>query len=96
MASQSCAKCGKELPLGGLKYLVKIEVYADFDGYIAEEPLEDAELKMRELLEDMAEIDPEKLERDVYWKELHLLCKDCRDRFLANPLGIPLPEAWGG
>lgn len=94
MGCQFCARCGKELPLGSLKYLVKIEVYADFDGYIADEPLEDAELKMMELLNEMLERDPEELERDVYWKELHLLCKGCRDRFMANPLGFPLPEVW--
>jgi hypothetical protein len=29
---------------------------------------------------------------DVYHSERHLLCPACRERYLANPLNLPLPE----
>jgi hypothetical protein len=38
----------------------------------------------------MAERDPDELMREVYHTERHLLCPGCRDRYLANPLNIPL------
>jgi len=31
--------------------------------------------------------------RDVFHEERHLLCPGCRDRYLANPLNLPLPDA---
>ena len=89
-----CARCGAALALGGLKYLVRIEVLADWDGYLAViEDQEDRERAMRETLAAMEERDEAELLREVYHRELHLLCKGCRDRYLANPLNLPLPEA---
>lgn len=87
-----CEKCGRDLPLGGLRYVVKIEAYADFDGYLGEEDAEEVEARMRELVERLSERDPGELEREVYEKQIYLLCKDCRDHYLANPLNLPLPD----
>jgi hypothetical protein len=40
----------------------------------------------------MADQNPDALMRDVYHRERHLLCRECRDRYLANPLNLPLPD----
>ena len=89
-----CARCGAALALGGSKYLVRIEVLADWDGHLAMiEDGEDRERAMREALAALEERDEDELLREVYHRELHLLCKRCRDRFLANPLNLPLPGA---
>jgi hypothetical protein len=91
--SKICEKCGKELPDGSLAYEVKIQVYADFDGVLPEAgTAEKREARMRELLSGMERADPDVLMRDVFHQERHLLCPGCRERYLANPLNLPLPE----
>ena len=46
-----CARCGAALRPGGAKYLVRIEVLADWDGHLAViEDGEDRERAMRETL----------------------------------------------
>jgi hypothetical protein len=89
-----CARCGAALRPGGAKYLVRIEVLADWDGHLAmPEAEEEREQVMRETLAALEEQDEAELLRAVYHRELHLLCRGCRDRYLANPLNLPLPEA---
>jgi len=88
-----CARCGAALRPGEAKYLVRIEVLADWDGHLTLiEDQEARERAMRETLAALEERDEAELLRDVYHRELHLLCKGCRDRYLANPLNLPLPE----
>jgi len=92
--SKTCEKCGKEMPDGSLAYEVKIQVYADFDGVLPDGgTAPEREARMRELVETMEESDPDVLMRDVFHQERHLLCPRCRERYLANPLNVPLPEA---
>lgn len=91
--SKTCEKCGKEMPDGSLAYEVKIQVYADFDGVVPRaETADELESRLCELVAVMDEMDPDELMRDVYHDERHLLCRACRDRYLANPLNLPLPE----
>jgi len=91
--SKSCEKCGKEMADGSLAYEVKIQVYADFDGVLPHiETAEEMEARLRELVAAMDEANPDELMRDVFHEELHLLCPKCRERYLANPLNLPLPE----
>lgn len=91
--SKSCDKCGKEMPDGSLAYEVNIQVYADFDGVLPQvESAEEMEARLRELVADMEAADPDQLMRDVFHEERHLLCPGCRERYLANPLNLPLPE----
>lgn len=90
---RACEKCARVIPRGGLAYVIRLEAFADFDGYLTDEGDDLAlETKMRQLVRQMSEEDPDDLIRDVYVREVHLLCKDCRDRVLANPLNLPLPE----
>jgi hypothetical protein len=89
-----CARCGAALRPGGAKYLVRIEVLADWDGHLAMlEADEERERAMLETLAALEEQDEAEALRAVYHRELHLLCKGCRDRYLANPLNLPLPGA---
>lgn len=92
--SKTCERCGKEMPDGGLAYEVKIQIYADFDGVLPEvETAAELEARLRELVAAMEGADPDELMRDVFHEERHLLCPGCRDRYLANPLNLPLPDA---
>lgn len=91
--SKLCERCGREMPDGGLAYEVRIDVYADFDGVLAPpEAGRKTEEELRALAARMAGQDPDALMRDVYHSERHLLCRECRDRYLANPLNLPLPD----
>jgi hypothetical protein len=93
MMSKSCEKCGRQMPYGSVAYEVKIQVYADFDGVLpAVETAEEMEARLRELVAAMDRADPDELLRDVFHEERHLLCPDCRERYLANPLNLPLPD----
>ena len=91
--SKVCAKCGKVVADGGLAYEVRIQVAADFDGVLPEvEAGADLEGRLRALVAAMDAADPAELMRDVYHEERHLLCPACRERYLANPLNLPLRE----
>jgi hypothetical protein len=88
-----CVKCGKVMPEGYPAYEVRIRVAADFDGVLPEGgSAAEVEDKLQTLLHAMELSDPEELARDVFHEERYLLCRQCRDRFLANPLNLPLPE----
>ena len=91
--SKRCAKCGKVMPDGHPAYDIKIQVAADFDEVLVEEgsPIE-IEAKLQALAGAMEFADPEELARDVFQEARFLLCRPCRERFLANPLNLPLPE----
>jgi len=99
MGKIRCYCCEKELPEGSLKYIVEIKSFADFDGHIEECP-DDLNQDMKELLEDMDDIEQSALEEDVYNEMLFVLCKECRDRFCRNPFnnskGIQSDEEFKG
>ena len=84
MSEIRCHCCGKELPDGGLKYIVEVKSFADFDGYLEDYPGE-VEDGINELLDAMENMDPSSLEEDVYQELVYLLCKGCRDRFINDP-----------
>ena len=85
------------MPGGSLAYEIKIQVYADFDGVLLDEGTAvERAARIRELLKKMEKADPDALMREVFHEERHLLCPRCRERYLANPLNLPLPEAREG
>ncbi len=91
--TKRCEKCGQQMPAGSLAYEVRIEVWADFDGVLPEaETYQDARAQMQALVTEMSARDPDELMCEVYHRERHLLCPGCRNRFLANPLSLPLRE----
>ena len=78
---------------GSLGYEVRIQVAADFDGVLPEPKAgTDLRAEMRALVTILASRDPEALAREVVHCERHLLCPGCRDRYLANPLNLPLGD----
>ncbi len=74
------------MPKGGLKYVVEIKSFADFDGYL-EEYHGEVEEGINELLDAMEGMDATTLEEDVYHELIYILCKDCRDKFMKDPFG---------
>ncbi|MDF1555902.1 MAG: hypothetical protein P1P84_22700 [Deferrisomatales bacterium] len=84
----SCNRCGVDLAAGSLKYLVTVNVTADFDGVLPTQvELEDLEAFMRQLDSE----DPAKAENDVYLSRGYVLCPACKAAFLADPLGTRAP-----
>ncbi len=87
MSYEHCAKCGKGLPSGGVKYIISINIIADFDG-ILPEMVDDEEIAR--LLQEAEKMDQETLEKEVHQEMAYLLCKPCRDTFAENPLNLSL------
>lgn len=65
MGGRSCSRCGRYLPLGSLKYVVHIRVYADFDGFLSISD-EEIEEEMDRIIKAMESRNPDDLEREVY------------------------------
>ena len=84
---QECARCGKALPLGSLKYVIRIKVFADYDGVI-EEPAGHSEEQFQRLIDSLRDADPQKLEEDVYMERAFILCHPCREWFVKTLLGF--------
>ncbi len=87
-----CGRCGVRFAPGALRYLIRIEAVADFDGVIEVDDSEATADAIRGILAIAAERSAEDLEAEVYAEAVHLLCKACRDRFMANPLSVPFPS----
>ncbi len=87
-----CARCGRYLPLGGLKYLVTISLAADFDGVITEDA---SEKEFHRVLTAAEARGKEELENEVYQAMAYILCKPCRDEFVKKPVGSVRREKEG-
>lgn len=85
MNYEQCAKCGKWLSPGGMKYIISINIIADFDGILPEE-VDDEEIAR--LLQEAEGMDQETLEKEVHQEMAYLICKPCRDAFAKNPLNL--------
>jgi len=86
----TCDLCGKTLLADeDTRYVVKIEVYAAYDPMeLTAKDLEDDRTdQMQDLLDEMAEIDPEVLEDQVYKTFRFDLCPACHAAYLNDPLG---------
>ncbi len=90
MKDRECSRCGKNLPAGSLAYVVRVRVFADFDGVIVE-PEGDIDRHLEDLLHQIEREDPETLEKEVHEDFAVFLCKSCRDRFVKE-----LRHPWEG
>lgn len=72
------------LTRGGLKYVIEIKSFADFDGYLEEYPGE-IEDGINELLDSMENMETEELEEEVFQELVFILCKSCREKFVDDP-----------
>jgi len=79
-----CDCCGKELSKGGLKYVVEIKAFADYDGYIEEYPGDVGEA-VNDLLDVMDSMEAKDIEEDVFQEMIFILCKSCKNRFTRDP-----------
>ena len=95
MSFQTCFKCGKILPVGGLKYIISIHILSDFEGVVLE-PTEGVDEQIIGLVEELEKMDPETIEKDVHQKLTFHLCKRCKDEFAHDPVGsggkAPFPK----
>ena len=85
----TCDMCGKTLPADeDTRYVVKIEVYAACDPMdIGPDGLQDHSGEIEELLDEMADLDAEELEDQVYKTYRFDLCAACHAAYLKDPLG---------
>lgn len=85
MLTTRCNCCGRELYEGGLKYVLEVRSFADFDGYLEEFEGDDIEDGINDLLDAVESMGVDTLEEDVYQVHTYVLCKGCRDRFASDP-----------
>jgi hypothetical protein len=83
MKEKHCFRCGKGLQPGGSFYVVYIRVVSGFDGILSE-PAEGIDQQLTALLEEVRQLDPKDLEKDVYEEITLIMCKSCRDRFVSE------------
>jgi hypothetical protein len=81
MQGRNCFRCGKGLQPGSSFYVVYIRVVSGFDGILSE-PAEGIDQQLKELLEQVPQLDPKELEKDVYEEITLIMCKSCRDRLV--------------
>lgn len=80
MAHICCALCGKHLPRGGMKYIVRINIISDFDGCVIctdDNPTEE----IQELLEEMESRGAGMLASEKNQELSLYLCVQCKKRF---------------
>jgi len=80
---KSCQICGRSLEPGELKYILKLQIWADFDGHL---PEKDDPSQMGKILEEMERTDPEELESQVHHTQYFLICPICRKTIIRKPL----------
>ena len=84
----TCDLCKREIdPVGDLRYVVKIEIYASLDPMTLEEDDRDHLQEIQDILERSEDLDSDQIGDDVYQQLRFDLCPECRRKFLKNPLG---------
>jgi len=90
--SVHCERCGVKLEEGALRYVVTINVTADFDGVLpAEGEIEDLEAFMRRIDKKGSG----RAEHDVFQSKAFILCPVCKAELMKHPLGAAPPEDEG-
>lgn len=90
MVHFTCDMCGKELLVDEeTRFVVNVEVHAAYDPMeITEADLEsDIDEEIRELVNEMKEMDAEELEDQVRKTFRFDLCPSCWEQYIADPLG---------
>ena len=83
-----CQRCGRELPTGKLRYLVRVEVTAACDPIEVDldESARDYLQDIRRLLEDCETLTEEELMQSVYVSFQFDLCRACQKAYIRDPL----------
>ena len=84
-----CDMCGGRIDRDKLRYTLEMKAFAAYDTLkiSAADLSRDYEEEIRNLVEDMKEMDPRQLEEDVSKQLSFDLCRPCHQKFLKNPLG---------
>ncbi|MDH4184194.1 MAG: hypothetical protein OEV92_08230 [Nitrospinota bacterium] len=88
MTYEECARCGKKIGEGHVRYVVRVSVAGDDGGILNEEDYSDVDLKIDELIAHIEGQAPYELENDVFEERLFILCGACRKLFMKNPFGF--------
>jgi hypothetical protein len=83
-AVQQCDRCGGVFKEGQTRYLVTINLVADFDGTVIAPDTTEEQSRMWKEIESKSEAE---LQDEVYQKLSFTICKPCRDSWAACPLG---------
>ena len=89
MNGLSCDLCGKTLLVDeNVRYVARIELFAAYDPMeLTEADLEkDFDRELRELIERMKTLDPEKAQDEVHREFRFDLCPACRKKYARDPL----------
>lgn len=79
-----CERCGCELGPGSGRYIMTVSFTADVD---YELPDGDTEKEIRETLDEIEKTPEEDLKNQVQQKSSHYICRTCKEKLAANPLG---------
>ena len=77
-APRRCARCGRRLRKGGVYYTLTAELASSFDGYIIEGG-NGFEERLEKIQSEVAGLNEEELQEQVYKKYEYLVCSGCRD-----------------
>lgn len=91
MVRYTCDGCGRDMSADdSCRHIVRIEVRpANSDWQLTEDDLTEDNLeKVSELLQRCDELDPSLLDEERPVRRDLDLCGECRDRFVADPVGI--------
>lgn len=84
----TCDGCQRPINLEEeLRYVVRVEVYAAFDGEESQDSDRDHLQEIEDILEALDELDDQECEEEVFQQVRYDLCGECRKKFLRNPLG---------
>jgi hypothetical protein len=82
-----CDFCGKRLKKGGTRYRLRLELFADFDGYLedfSKKPENFVKERIEKIFKQTEDKTEKELEEEIYLRKYALLCISCRDEFLKN------------
>jgi len=85
MEKLRCQNCGLDMEPNDLKYVVEIRSFADLEDSIGEDCSEELEDGINTFLDTMEDMELTKVE-DISNDLILILCKTCRDDFMADPL----------
>lgn len=92
MIHYTCDCCKRSIDAADeLRFIVRLEVYAALDPSEEADDDRDHLQEIQEVLERLDDSSSEEVGDEVYHQNRFDLCSDCRNRFVQNPIGQPLP-----
>lgn len=88
--ARKCSRCSRDLNPGDQAYCLQISVMSDFDGVILQEGSSTAQALLEEIRRRTEGVPADLLEEEIHREFSFLLCPECKGRYCANPLNLPL------